>query len=355
MKKLNNLIVDSDNSIQDVIRGIELSKNYACILLFQKKTFLNLITDGDVRRAILSGFKLTDSAINIHNLKVKSSRPKTIAIDYKASKKSVNALFAKYSLRQLLLFKDSKPYSILLNTDLNEGKVLKGAKNQFLAIVMAGGFGKRLYPLTKNIPKPLLDFQGKPIIEHIVRNLIASGASRIIISTHYLSEKIINHFKAIDDINIEIDFIVEKSPMGTAGVLSKIKKLDNINLLINGDVLTNLNFDSLIFCHKKTKAFLTMVSNQHILQIPYGVVNCNSEFEYTSMIEKPEYSFFVNSGIYLFNKNIIKYLPQAKSFSMPEVIDNLNKKRKKINIFPIYEKWVDIGSFQDLNNLRNTK
>jgi len=200
-----------------------------------------------------------------------------------------------------------------------------------------------------------LDFQGKPIIEHIVRNLIASGASRIVISTHYLSEKIINHFKTIDDINIEIDFIVEKSPLGTAGVLSKIKKLDNINLLINGDVLTNLNFSSLIFCHEKTKACLTMVSNQHILQIPYGVVNCNAEFEYISMIEKPEYSFFVNSGIYLFNKNISKYLPHTKSFSMPDVIDNLNKKKKKINIFPIYEKWIDIGSFKDLNNLRNTK
>ena len=346
-KNLSNFKVSPKDSLAHLIRVIDNSGEYACALVYSGKKFINLLTDGDVRRGIVLGFSLDDPISVILDTKKKSDRKDYIYLDYNSPDDLIKKTFINFNLKQLILFKNSEPYALLSREDSFNISNLLHQECSF--IIMAGGFGKRLLPLTKNIPKPMLKYKDKPILAHIVDNLQFNRFNNISISTYFESRVIEKYFsnKKYKDISI----IKEDQPRGTGGVLSLIKKFNKFNILLNGDILTSFNYINLIDSHKSSKSDLTLVVKNYTVEIPYGVAKINKFSDLLSLEEKPSISSLVNTGIYIFNEDIKKYLPKKKFYTMVDIVNIYLKNNKKVKVLPLHEDWIDIGDYETYKDI----
>jgi len=214
-------------------------------------------------------------------------------------------------------------------------------------VLMVGGLGTRLRPLTNTIPKPMLEVGGRPILETIVNNFVNSGFSNITMCLGYKPDVIQDYFKDGSDFGANIDYIVENKRMGTAGALTLIKKEFNKPFFVmNGDLLTNINFEKMLDFHIEHKSMATMCVREYDIEVPYGVVNVNNE-NIVSIEEKPIHRFFVNAGIYLLEPDCIGLIPDNKFYDMPRLFDELLAIKEKIVSFPLQEYWLDIGRMSD--------
>jgi NDP-sugar pyrophosphorylase family protein len=211
--------------------------------------------------------------------------------------------------------------------------------------IMAGGFGKRLMPLTEKCPKPMLPVNGKPILEHLVDKFRAAGIHHVSISTHYLADSIIDHFQDGKDFGINIEYVGEDQPLGTAGALAKAAVGDLPLLVVNGDILTSIDFRAMLEFHREHSADMTVAVQQHEVRIPYGVVTTNG-VDAVRIVEKPTLRNFVNAGIYLIQPSVCKMIPRDRTFDMPDLITSLINARKRVICFPIREYWLDIGQIE---------
>jgi len=213
--------------------------------------------------------------------------------------------------------------------------------------IMAGGFGTRLHPLTKDTPKPLLKVGNKPILDTIIEQFVSHGFNNFYISTHFMSEKIKDNFvnKNLGDISVE--FIHENEPLGTAGSLGLLPK--NISklpiIMINGDLLTKVNFSHLLDFHEDNKAQVTMCVREYDFQVPYGVVTIN-DHKIKEINEKPIHRFFVNAGIYVLNHNIVEKIDGNTYLDMTDFLES-ELDSEKVHAFPIHEYWLDIGQIDE--------
>jgi NDP-sugar pyrophosphorylase family protein len=214
------------------------------------------------------------------------------------------------------------------------------------AVIMAGGFGSRLRPLTKNLPKPLLPIGERPIMELMIERLRDAGIKRFYVTTHYLPEKIIEHFGDGRSFGIEITYVSEKIPLGTAGALGLIEKPNQPLLVINGDILTTLDFQAMWFFHRTHQAALTVAVRQYEYQVPYGVMESKGPYLY-QLSEKPRLNFLVNAGIYLLEPIVRRYIPTEGCFDMTDLMQSLLDNGHSIVNFPIIEYWLDIGQHAD--------
>ena len=217
---------------------------------------------------------------------------------------------------------------------------------------MAGGMGKRLLPLTKNIPKPMLKIGNKPILENLINDAKNFGFYNFKISVNYKKDKIINYFKNGQKFNCKIEYIEETKPLGTAGSLALLKLKNNKLPIVmsNGDVLSNINYSELLDFHSLNKAFATVVVKQIEKTNSFGVVKTQGIL-FKNFIEKPIEKININTGIYVFDPKIVDFVPQKK-IDIPEILTKLNKRNKKIIIFPVHEEWSDLGIKKDLKNAR---
>jgi dTDP-glucose pyrophosphorylase len=340
------LKVQITDSISKVISVIQQSGPFACALLYENGRFINIFTDGDVRRAILSGCRIEETAQVLNSVKSKTSRPKPIMANVDSSQEFIDGLFQKYALRQLILVNDQdEPVKVV--DHLSHGHDIETINQKFVAIVMAGGFGTRLHPLTLDTPKPMLPINGQPLLEILVEKLIIQGAESIQITTHYLPEKIISHFGDGSQYGVPIQYIHEETPLGTGGSLALIEKPTSNVLVINGDILTELDFKMFHAEHIRNEAFITVGTKQYSYQVPYGVLK-EENGQILGIEEKPNYSFLVNSGIYFISPKAFEFLPNQKgAFTMPDFVENLISVNKKVSCFPIFESWLDIGRHDD--------
>ena len=214
--------------------------------------------------------------------------------------------------------------------------------------IFAGGRGKRMFPLTENIPKPLLNVGQIPLIESVINNFEAQGFYNFTISLNYLSKKIEDYLKNKKQ-KINLKYVIENKKLGTAGPLSLLNlKNDKSIVCINGDIYTNLKFKSLLDFHEKNKNFCTVCTRDYNFNIPYGVINRGKEI----INEKPEISKKISAGIYVFDKKALKLLTKNKYIDMNDFINSLYKRKKKIGLFHIYELVFDIGdvkTYEDVN------
>jgi NDP-sugar pyrophosphorylase family protein len=211
---------------------------------------------------------------------------------------------------------------------------------------MAGGEGQRLRPLTENTPKPMLPIGGKPLMELIVAQLRDVGIRKINIATHYQAEKIIDHFGAGEGFGVDISYVREESPLGTGGALGLIDRPKESVLVINGDILTDIDFRTMHAFHIDNKAQMTVAVRQYEVQVPYGVIDCEGS-RLTGLREKPKLSFFVNAGIYLLEPDVYNYIPVNQRFNMTDLVDLLLAAGKTVVAFPVREYWLDIGQRAD--------
>jgi len=228
---------------------------------------------------------------------------------------------------------------------IDDGLLKKQHKNH--VVLMVGGLGTRLRPLTENTPKPMLEVGGKPILETIVKRFVDSGFTNITMCLGYKSNVIRDYFRDGDDFGANIDYIVEDRRMGTAGALTLLnKKLINPFFVMNGDLLTNIDFEKMLDFHIENDARATMCVREYDIEVPYGVVNIVNE-DITSIEEKPIHSFFVNAGVYLLNTECVNLIPKGEFYDMPSLFEELILNNEKTISFPLSEYWLDIGKISD--------
>jgi NDP-sugar pyrophosphorylase family protein len=248
---------------------------------------------------------------------------------------------ARYRIRQIpLLDSDGRVVDIALESDYLTQSTLP-----LDGFIMAGGFGKRLMPLTEALPKPMLPVNGRPLLEHLVGKLREAGIHHVSISTHYLAKSIIEHFQDGKDFGVDIEYVDEDQPTGTAGSLAKATVGDLPLLIINGDILTSINFRAMLEFHREHSADMTVAVQQHEVRIPYGVISTNG-IDAVRIIEKPLVRHFVNAGIYLIQPGVCRMVPANQPFDMPELITNLIDAQKRVICFPIREYWMDVGQLE---------
>ena len=214
------------------------------------------------------------------------------------------------------------------------------------AIIMAGGPGTRLRPLTEKMPKPMLPVGDRPIMEVIIGGLREAGIRRVSIATHYQPKKITDYFGDGEQFGVELNYVAEDRPLGTAGALGIMDRSNEPLLVINGDILTQVNFRAMLDYHREHGADLTMAVSKYDVQVPYGVVECEGQ-NVCRLREKPLLNFFVNAGIYLLEPLVHQYIPNGKHLDMTDLIEQLIDKGRTVVSFPIVEYWLDIGEHDD--------
>ena len=330
---IEKLWVSPRASLREVIQTIQRGDKMIALVVNEQKHLLGIITDYDIRRAVLNNVRMDVPASDI-------MRKSFTFGQYNMIDREVFELMRAKSLRHLPLLDEEG-----VVTDL--ACIFDIVKEDGIpAVVMAGGFGQRLRPLTKKVPKPMLLVGDRPLLEIIVQQLKAAGIHRVYMATHYKKEQIIQHFGDGSDFSVEISYLTEDEPLGTAGILSQLKISDTPLLVINGDILTQIDFQSMLAYHLEHNAEFTVGVRKFDLPVPYGVLECEGPCV-LQIREKPTYSFFVNAGIYLLQPSVHCYIPKDQRFDMTDLIDTLIAEGRSVVSFPIVEYWLDIGQHDD--------
>jgi NDP-sugar pyrophosphorylase family protein len=218
------------------------------------------------------------------------------------------------------------------------------------AVVMAGGMGSRMRPLTYKTPKPLLRVDGRPILDHILDNIRKCGLNEVVISVNYLADKIKDHVGDGSEHSLKVAYLAEKNRLGTAGALSLLRPRPRRPfLVVNGDLLTDMDFSKLLKFQKAGGYSIVMCVRKYKMECPYGVVRIQNEY-ITALEEKPVYEHFINAGIYVIMPSCIDLIPRNTFFDMPDLVNATLKSGGKIGAFPIFEYWRDIGTPDDLTS-----
>ena len=300
------------------------------------------ITDGDIRRAILLGVEL-DRPVGelLATSKGNGRNGRPVTAPYNTPPEELRQIMAEYRIRQIpLLDAEERVVDVAMDSDYLATSVLP-----LDGFIMAGGFGKRLMPLTEKCPKPMLPVNGRPILEHLVGKLRAAGIQHVSISTHYLSDSIVEHFHDGKDFGVHIEYVDEDRPMGTAGSLAKAHPGEFPLLVINGDILTSIDFRAMLDFHREHTADMTVAVQQCEVRIPYGVITTEG-IDAIRIVEKPSVRHFVNAGIYLIQPGVCQMVPSDCSFDMPDLITSLISAHKRVICFPIREYWLDVGQME---------
>lgn len=333
--------------MRDAIALIDRNTRGITFVVDEERKLLGTITDGDIRRAILDGLSLEDPVARLLDRKPPAyARPVSAPVD--ADRAELLRLMQEKAVRQLpLLDAAGRIVGLSLLNDLLPDEVLP-----LKAVVMAGGFGKRLRPLTEELPKPMLPLGNRPLMEHIVDQLRDSGIRQVNVTTHFMPEKIMGHFGDGRNFGVEMTYVSEDEPLGTAGALALIEPPEEPLLVINGDILTRVDFRAMLNFHSKHRAELTVGIRQYDLEVPYGVLECDGP-RIKRVSEKPTYKFFVNAGIYLIDPAALAMIPKGKRFDMTDLIEALIDAERTVVSFPIMEYWLDIGRPDDYEKAKN--
>ena len=337
---LNKALLDAGSTIREAIASLDASGKQIALIVSKAGILEGSVTDGDIRRGFLNDLSLLDSVTQIMN-------PAPLVVSEDMASEQVMRLMTANKVRQIpVLDADSRVIGLHV---LDE--ILEFSSRPNTLVIMAGGLGTRLYPETKNCPKPMLMIGAKPILERILDSAILDGFTRFIISLNYLGEKIEEYFGDGSHWGVSISYIWETTPLGTAGALSLISKtLDYPFLVTNGDIITDINYGDLIDFHLLNKAVATMAVRQHELKNSFGVVLANN-LNLEGFEEKPVYKSLVNAGIYVLSPSILELLEPNEPCDMPTLFLRA-KAKSRVIIYPMYENWLDIGRPEDLDAAR---
>jgi dTDP-glucose pyrophosphorylase len=311
------------------------------------------VTDGDIRRGLLAGLGL-DSPLSAVSAS-KADRYRTpISAPAGTDSEDQIRIMRRAGVRHLpLLDEGGRVVELGVLDDLVAAEDRRPAPELAVqAVIMAGGFGARLRPLTDNTPKPMLPVGGRPLMQRTIERLQQAGVSRIHITTHYQPETIRRYFKNGADFGVELEYLAEDEPLGTAGALSLVEDDGRPLLVINGDILTQVDFRQLVAFHVEQRAALTVGVRQYDLQVPYGVIEaCKGRV--SALREKPRLDFLVNAGIYVVEPAIKRLVPAGERCDMTELIGRLLDLGKPVASFPIVEYWLDIGRHEDFERAQH--
>lgn len=339
---LKRFTVTVQSTIREAMQVIDKQARGIALLVNSEGRLEHTITDGDIRRAILEGTSLETPVSDLLARKASSPYPTPMMAAAGTDRAVLLKLMQDNTLRQLPLT-DERGVVVDLVT---LGDLLPEQPLPVKAVIMAGGFGKRLAPLTDDLPKPMLPVGGRPLIERTVEQLRESGIKRINITTHYKPEKITEHFGDGDDFGVEIKYLAEERPLGTAGALGLMETPEEPLLVINGDILTSIDYRSLFDYHREHEAELTIGVRQYRLQVPYGVVEGDGS-RVQCIREKPEVNFLINAGIYLLEPSVLAHVHGDQRIDMTTLIETLIADGRRVVSYPVVEYWLDIGQHDE--------
>jgi len=338
----------SSATLVDAIRIIELNTKRLAVVTDQENRVIGTLTDGDIRRSILNGNDLKTCVTESMN-----KQPAVARVD--ESDSALQEILKKYNIRSIPLVDHNDRYvRIFYEMELYKtDNFLPMEKTFDAAVIMAGGEGNRLRPLTDNIPKPMVDINGIPLLERQIRGLGKIGIKKIYISINYLGNIIKDYFGDGSDFGMAIHYLLEDKKLGTAGALSLLPSIDkNSDLLVmNGDILTKSDFVNLYHFHKEHRSLITVSAIDYHVDIPYGVIESKG-VKVIRLQEKPSQRFFCNAGIYAISVDILQKVPTEKFWNMTDLIEQCLVDKENVSVFPVYEYWTDIGTPNDLEKAR---
>ncbi|WAA09799.1 nucleotidyltransferase family protein [Fervidibacillus albus] len=341
MKNWQSISVKPSETLLNTMKIIDQSALQFAVVVDEKKHLLGTVTDGDIRRSILRGNNLEVAIRNVMNPK-----PMIAKIGKKYS--DYHQIMKKNNLRQLPIVNEKNQIVDILFLDKNHVN-----HNENVVVLFVGGLGTRLRPLTNDIPKPMLKVGGKPILETIIEGFKQYGYKNFILSVNYKKEIIQDYFQNGQAFGVSIRYIEEEKRMGTAGALSLLREKPTKPIFVmNGDLLTQVNFKQLMDFHLQHQSIATMCVREYEYQIPYGVIE-TEETKLVSIREKPIHKSFVNAGIYVLSPEALDYIPHNKYYDMPELFGKLIEDNKRTTVFPIREYWLDIGRVDDFVKANN--
>jgi dTDP-glucose pyrophosphorylase len=328
-------------SIKDALKVMD-SNGYQIVLVTDVTGFLlGLVTDGDMRRTIMRSVSLNDCVDTIMN---RDFSFVTVGTD----RECIKEIFSTKRINHLaVLNSDGIVCGMLLRGDVafRGEKVCSSLDN--MVVVMAGGKGSRLDPLTKILPKPMIPLGEKPVLEHIMERFHAQGFSNFVLSVNYKKEIIKLYFNELIGKNYQVSFIEENQPLGTAGSLSLLTDeiIDTV-VVTNCDIIIETDYRDILKFHHSHGNDLTIVGSLKHIKVPYGVINLkNSIFE--CIEEKPEYDVLINTGLYYLEPGLLSLIPNEQVFDMPDLILKAQLQGKKIGVYPIYNCWHDVGQWDE--------
>ena len=341
MEQWQDLAVDSTAPMKDVLATIDRGRRQIALVVDDGCHLLGTVTDGDIRRAILRGESLETPASKFMN-----AHPVTGLVD--ESPAAWQRAMQRHTLRHLPLIDANGCIRGMVRFEIATEPLRENP-----VIIMAGGMGTRLRPITENIPKPLVPVGGKPILETIIENFRAQGFYRLTLCINYKGEMIRDHFGDGARWDCEITYTEESKRLGTAGALSLLpKRPDDSFFVMNGDVLTKVDFVRLLEFHKKLDAGATMCIRDFSYQVPFGVVELDG-YRVRRMVEKPTHHFYVNAGIYVLEPGALELVPGDRFFDMPSLFQSLMDRQTPVGSFPLRDYWIDVGQQDTLRQAGN--
>ena len=341
-KNWRTTLLPLGSTIQQAIYSLESSSMQIVLAVSEGNRLAGTLTDGDIRRAFLKGLKLDsliDDVINLNPLVV----PQDISRDLVLQLMQIN------KIHQLpIVDHEGAILGLHLWDIINAPKAIDNTM-----LIMAGGKGTRLRPLTEKCPKPMLEVGGKPMLQHIIEKARADGFQNFVISLHYLGHMVEDHFGDGRKYGVRIDYLREDKPLGTAGCLSLLPKIPELPFIVtNGDVLTDIHYNEFLDFHNRYEASATMAVRQHEIQNQFGVVRTKG-VEIEGFEEKPIYRSHVNAGIYVLEPCALKHLAYQQHCDMPTLFERIKQNSGRTIVYPMHEPWFDVGRPEDLASARN--
>ena len=332
MHNWKEILIESDAPLTGAIETLNATGMLFLIVVDTEGKLIGNLTDGDLRKGLIKYHDIDVSVADIMN------KNTSFVYDWQPESE-IEACFKNPSIRAVPVVDKN---GFVLGCHFAE-EFLKRLNHSARLVIMAGGFGHRMGVLTKNLPKPMLPVKGTPILEHIVKNACEQGFKKITISTHFMANKIRRHFDNGKKFDVEIEYIHEESPLGTAGCIGLVKDDMDTLLVINGDIYSDVNFRSILDYHRLISADATMATHRHEITNPYGVVETDG-ISIIGLDEKPIWKTNVNAGIYVINTEMRQYINQGEKVDMTVFFTRLIENNRKTVIYPLQDKMLEIGS-----------
>ena len=339
--KLERLLVEQTATLREAIERIDAGAIEIALVVDQTRRLLGTLSDGDVRRALLAGATLDEPIDSIIH-------PDPITADADADEATLVRMMTERGVDQIPLLRDDRVVDVAFLRDLVARTGSGGAGVDSPVVLMAGGAGVRLRPLTENTPKPMLPVGDRPLLETVLAQVGEAGFLRVLIAVNYRAEVIERHFGDGSRFGVDIRYLHERSPLGSAGALRlAATQLDRPFIVMNADLLTNVKLSALMRFHCEERNIVTVGVRQYALDLPYGVVDMEGT-RVLSLREKPRLSFFVNAGLYAVDPSAVSLIASLpERFDMPDLVEAALTSRARVGGFPVREYWLDVGQLND--------
>lgn len=341
---LSNLFISEDITIKEAIKLLDETAKKILIVIKDNK-LTGIITDGDIRRWILKSGNLQEKVSSIMNKSPKYIYEKDRAYAKKTLKEemieAIPVVNANHEVIDIVFWNDSFKNKMNYYTKLDNP-----------VVIMAGGKGARLEPYTKIIPKPLIPIGEVPIVERIINRFTEYGCNKFYMTVNYKKNMIKAYFNEIEK-GYKINYVEEEKPLGTAGSLSLLKNtIKDTFFVSNCDILIDANYSDILKYHKRSNNKITLVTSLKHYTIPYGVIEISATSDVKNMIEKPEYDYLVNTGMYILEPEALNDIPEDTFYHITDLISNYIKNGEKIGIYPVSDKeWLDMGQLMEMENM----